>query len=77
MSHILFFLKILIRIDEVNVRQRRYRHNFHSFVLSDKEDILSESKIIIYQGLSDPLMIDIKTYVKDNKPKEKEGKSKT
>ena len=73
-----FFWEDFIRIGEVNVRSRRYRYNFHSFALSDKEeDILKESKKITGQGLTDTLMSALEEYVKNNTPQEKEDKSKS
>ncbi len=60
------------------MRPRRYRHNFHSFALCDKEeDLLNESKKITDQGLTDTLMSALKAYVKNNTPREKEDKSKS
>ncbi len=60
------------------MRPRRYRHNFHLFALSDKEeDILNESKKITGQGLTDTLMSALKAYIKNNTPQEKEDRSKS
>jgi len=60
------------------MRPRRYRHNFHSFALSDDEEgILKESKKITGQGLTDTLMSALEEYVKNNTPQEKEDKSKS
>jgi len=60
------------------VRPRRYRNNFHSFALSDKEeDLLNESKKITGQGLTDTLMSALKAYIKNNTPQEKEDRSKS
>ena len=60
------------------MRLRRYRHNFHSFALSDKEeDLLKESKKLTGKGLTDTLMSALKAYVKNNTPQEKEDKSKS
>ena len=60
------------------MRPRRYRNNFHSFALSDKEeDILKESKKITGQGLTDTLIIALKAYVKNNTPQEKEDEPKS
>ena len=60
------------------MRSRRYRHNFHSFALSDKEeDILNKSKKITGQGLTDTLMSALKVYVKNKTPQEKEDESKS
>ncbi len=60
------------------MKPRRYRHNFHSFALSDKEeDLLNESKKITGQGLTDTLMSALNAYVKNNTPQEKEDKSKS
>ncbi len=73
-----FFWEDFVRIGEVNLRLRRYRHNFHSFALSDKEeDILNESKKITGQGLTDTLMSALKVYVKNNMPQEKEDEPKS
>ncbi len=60
------------------MRSRRYRRNFHSFALSDKEeDLLNESKKITGQSLTDTLMIALKAYVKNNTPQEKEDQPKS
>ncbi len=60
------------------MRPKRYRHNFHSFALSDKEeDLLNESKKITGQGLTDTLMSALKAYIKNNTPQEKEDEPKS
>lgn len=49
------------------MRPRRYRHNFHTFAFSDKEEeILSKAKQISSQGLTDTLIKAIETYVTNN-----------
>ena len=55
------------------MRPRRYRHNFHTFAFSDKEEeVLSKAKQISSQGLTDTLIKAIETYVTNNQVEEKE-----